>query len=279
MSDASSGAVGWLIGSVIVAVLSANAAWLGEYGPDWARTRGRLVAFWRGPEGPAGEWLLVAFYLLLPPFAAWRVGAVSPYLMGLTETDWPSVLGVPGLLAAAISALALAGWLVFRRGLRPSLARQAVAGPASVSSGRASRNEGLQRWLAPVDGALHQWHMAFYRAGVIAWVAAGVTLPAWLPGEGSLAGQAANRLVQIWQKQPVYWGSWLALVPIACEAALNPYARRAIQTPGRMEGAMRSIGLAVATTALFSLTRNFWLCLFSAIAVEILIAKWFPLEE
>ena len=77
----------------------------------------------------------------------------------------------------------------------------------------------------------------------------------------------------------LYWGAWLGLAAAAVEWLLNPYARRALRTPGRQEAALRDAALAVATTALFALTRNFWLCLTAQVLAASGIAWWWAQER
>jgi hypothetical protein len=60
------------------------------------------------------------------------------------------------------------------------------------------------------------------------------------------------------------------------EWLLNPFARAELRTPGRQEAALRTAALAIATTALFALTRNFWLCLVCQVVVETAVAAWWP---
>ena len=66
---------------------------------------------------------------------------------------------------------------------------------------------------------------------------------------------------------------------IGLEWALNPFARAALGRPIRREAALRRVILAIATTALFAITRNVWLCLACDLAVETVIAGWLPLPE
>lgn len=259
----------WLVLSLLVAVLVANTAWL-VY--RFAPVR-RFVA--SSPGRAFGEplaWLGPALYMLLPPFAAWRAGALSPYFLGVTEIDWLEALGAAGLLTGAVSLLALAAWLVYRRSLRLALASAGVTGHAQVSAD-------ALRFLTPLDALLTQWHWAFYRGLLIGWLAAGAALPPALTPKAVWLADAVGRLLTVWHAQPVYWGSWLGLVVALVEGILNPFAWRALRTPGRLERATRMVGMAVATTALFSLTRNLWLCLACAGVVELLIAGWFPGEE
>jgi hypothetical protein len=88
------------------------------------------------------------------------------------------------------------------------------------------------------------------------------------------------------QSQPFYWGSWLGLGVLLVESALNPHLRAVLDTPtqeerawGKPEAILRNLALAVATTALFILTRNLWLCLACQVIVETAIAAWLPLHR
>ena len=75
----------WLCASLLVAVVTTNAAWLAR------RVLGKRSG---APATPALgvlsalAWLLVSLFFLLPPPAAWRFGALSPRLMGLTGIGW-----------------------------------------------------------------------------------------------------------------------------------------------------------------------------------------------
>ena len=87
------------------------------------------------------------------------------------------------------------------------------------------------------------------------------------------------------QAQPLYWGSWLGLGLLVIEWLLNPFARAQLQpaapgvgTNSRAETALRTLALAVATTALFTLTRNLWLCLACQVIAETAITGWLPLR-
>ncbi|PKO23235.1 MAG: hypothetical protein CVU38_05260 [Chloroflexi bacterium HGW-Chloroflexi-1] len=241
--------VTWVAGSLALALIAANVAWLISRG----RPPAGLLA-WSGL--PALSWLLTSLFLFLPPVAAWSNGALSPYFMGLSELNWIDALTAGGLLAASISGLTVFGWLVYRR---------------TLSSGAATPVGGLRRALvagrAALDAALAQWHLAFYRAAAIGWLA-GVALPV-VPLSGLLRPLLA---------QPIYWGSWLGLGLAALEWALNPFASAALGVAGQRETVVRNGALALATTALFVLTRNFWLCLGCHVAVELAVAAWFPVR-
>lgn len=235
----------WLAGSVALALLAANLGW-------WVVRRGvqvRPVAgllHWSGL--PAVGWLFFALFLLLPPAAAWQMGALSPYWMGLAELDWVNSLGTGLWLAGLICGLTLFGWLAYRRSAPPLAAA-------------------IPRWLPVLNAALLQWHWAFYRAASIGvlgtWAAAASTTDGWPATALAHSLASASDLS--------YWGSWTGLALAAVEWLLNPFSRADIRE-GRGEEALRAAALAVATTALFVLTRNFWLGLACHVAIEIAIA-------
>jgi hypothetical protein len=276
----------WLVGSLLLAVVATNLAWLAEQMLD---RRGRRLAGRQGPGGRSGGrrladapvlaplfWLVGALFMLLPPLGAWQRGAISPYLLGLTEIDWVAELRSGALPAAAIVGISVLGWLVYRHTLRGRDGRFSgtpLGGPLGMA----------QRWTAPLDAALRQWHWAFYRAAAVAWLLAGVAGP----GSASTAAAAAAAVAAPALRLPggivlsppsldsaaaLYWGAWLGLAAVALEWLLNPFVRRALRTPGRQEAALRDAGLAIATTALFALTRNFWLCLACQVLAETAMA-------
>jgi hypothetical protein len=244
----------WVLGSFALAVIATNVAWLAL----GAGRRGRAPSPGSVRSGMEPLiWLLTALFLLLPPIGAWWAGALSPYLMGLTETDWVNTLVSGGVLAAVSGGIIVFGWLIYRH-------KQ----PARPRAGSAHRP-----WLAPIDAVLLQWHWAFYRAGVIGWLALVLKMQSSAP-EGFLAQVA---------EQPLYWGSWLGMILVAAEWALNPFARNALgasrDDPDRAFAAERTVirmALAVVTTALFVLTRNFWLSLACHVIVETAIVAFLP---
>ena len=223
----------WLVGSLLLAVVVTNLAWLAEQAqvrPGW-RLAGR-----RGPGGTArGQWfvdrslfaplvwLIGALFRLLLPLAAWRRGAISPYLLGLTEIDWVADLRSGALPAVAIVGVSVLGWLVYRQTLRGPDGRLAGA--------QLSR---AQRWTAPLDAALRQWHWTFYRAAAAAWLLAGVAGPGSTSASGAAAGPTLHLPVGIVLALPglngaaaSYWGAWLGLAVVALEWLLDPFVRRA----------------------------------------------------
>ena len=247
------------MGSVALAVIAVNAGWLVV-----RVSRGRRLSSWlRSSVVQALVWLIVSLYLLLPPFFAWRHGAISPYLLGLAELDWLQGFGPGALLAALLTALILFGWLVYRHAL-----------PEDQTGLPIPRGRLLVALRTPIDAALAQWHLAFYRAAAIAALAEIRQLPQPIPGT----------LLQDVQAQSLYWGAWLGLLILLVEGALNPFSWSALRSPtpeqiawGRPEAILRGLALAVCTTAIFVITRNLWLCLACQVIVETAIAGWLPL--
>jgi hypothetical protein len=252
----------WILASFALAVLAANAAWV-----VLRLTRGhlRLGRLLRSSGVRAVVWLVVSLYLLLMPLFAWRYGAISPYFLGLNELDWVGSITVGGLLTVMLAVLVLFGWLVYRHAL-----------PADQAETPPTEGRLIHALRAPIDAALAQWHLAFYRAAAIGWLAEISAPPAGFP----------SALRESLQVQPFYWGSWLGLGVLLVESALNPNLWAVLGTPtqeerawGRPEAILRSLALAVATTALFILTRNLWLCLACQVIVETAIAAWLPLHR
>ena len=99
----------WTLGSLALALIATHLAWLITH---LARTRPRLAALVGSSAVQALAWLIAALYLLLPPLGAWRYGAISPYLLGLSELDWIGSLRTGGLLGALVIGLIVFGWLV-----------------------------------------------------------------------------------------------------------------------------------------------------------------------
>jgi hypothetical protein len=257
----------WVAGSLLAAVLATNLSWL------IARKVGARATRLHAGLRPLA-WLLVSAYLLLPPVGALSTGAISPYFLGLAEINWLESLAAGGLLTALIVALAAVG--------------RAVYGRNRVAEVRFSG----QLWRAPLDAVFQQWHWAFYRAGLVGWLASlvsreadiaavlqgaisGIVFPEWAGPAALLLQLVSTKALQLLQtllEQPLYWGSWLGLGLVAVEWSLNPFARADLRSPGCRELLLLRVALAVATTALFTLTRNLWLCLVCHVLAEALVA-------
>jgi hypothetical protein len=240
----------WLSGSFLAILVATNIAYL--------LVRRKLSdPTWRaGPLSAAG-WLALGLFYLLVPFLALQRGIISPYALGLTEINWPSTLSTGLVLAGTVVFLALFGWLLYRRtlpeGAPPPLFDRMIAG-----------------LRGPLDATLRQWHWAFYRASMAAVLVVVTTTN--LP-------PAAQRLVNALQADPLYWGAWLGIALVGVERALNPFSRIALRTDGGRAAALRRASLAVATTGIFVVTRNLWLCLAAHVIIETLAATWFALPQ
>lgn len=238
----------WLLGSFLALVLAANAAYV------VVRRNASRPAFRAGPAG-AAAWLARGLFYLLVPFLALQRGVISPYALGLTEINWPATLSTGLVLAASVVVVTLFGWLVYRRTL--------PEGPRADALTRLVN--GLR---GPVTAALDQWHWAFYRAAAAAALLA-LSVPDLTARLGGLIGKL--------QDDPLYWGAWLGLALAGLEWALDPFGRAALRVEGERAAVIRRAGIAVATTGLFVLTRNLWLCLAAHLVIETLAATWFAL--
>src|SRR3972149_1419835 len=78
-------------------------------------------------------------------------------------------LGSFALAVIATNAAWLGGWLVYRHTATPAVETCANEGRLVLAL------------RAPIDAALAQWHLAFYRAALIAWLGALAALPDPLP--------------------------------------------------------------------------------------------------
>jgi hypothetical protein len=191
----------------------------------WQHTspRDRLFALAHSGGGTAVGWLVWMIWLIGPGYVALLVGVLSPRLMGLSQIDLGTGLGLGALFAALSVGVLLAAGLTYRR-TRHTGSPYASLGQAVGASVR----------LVLESGAL-QWHWAFYRSAIIA-AAAGMGL-----------------------SNPVYWGAWLAVGWICLEGALSPFLWRDLRTPGLAEVRMLRGVLLFATTVVYLLSRNFWL--------------------
>jgi len=239
----------WLIGSFLVIVVTTNLAWLAlRHYPRTAEVRQGLLA-------PLG-WLVLALFYLLPPYLGVREGVLSPYTLGLSEINWPATLSDGMALSGLIVGGLVFAWLIFRRSLPEG---QLAHGMARL----------IPALRAPIEAMLHQWHWAFYRAAVAEWLMLEPFSPPRIP---ALAG-----VRDVLQGEPLYWGACLGLAVVCVELALDPLSRTVLHRSGDGHSIIRRVTIAIATTGLFVITRNLWLCLIVHAAVETLIAGWFPL--
>ena len=210
----------WLAGPVILYALAGTIAWVVQRRPAVLGALAPRIRAW-----PGSYWLLQLVcwaFLFGLPYAALTMGIVSPRWMGLSEIDWVQSMGVGGPLAAAALALLWLSWWCYRRGL------PALEGDTAPDSPYPAL-----RWLrAIVETAALQAHWAFYRGVFV--------------GGG-------------WVADP-QWGSWAGLAMSCMGWALSPWLWQALRQPARSDRVLRHAVLAVVTTALFILTRNFWLC-------------------
>jgi len=241
--------IAWLVASLVAAVAAGSAASLA------VRRRAGDAAFAHGPAAAFG-WAIAALFHLLPPVLALRHGVLSTRDLGLTGIDWQRTLSGGLMLAVVLAGGMLVGWLVYRRSL-----------PQGASG------SGLPRLLAivraPVDALLHQWHWAFYRGLAAAWL---VSLPLRAPDWAPLGAA-----VDIVHSNPLYWGAWLGIVVVGIEWALNLLNRASYRHPRMRETVVRRTVLAIATTGLFIMTRNLWLCWAAHLLVEVMSEAAFPL--
>lgn len=239
----------WLIASFLAIVVATNLAWLA------GRHRPRIAELRHGPSAPLG-WLALALFYLLPPYLALREGVLSPFTLGLSETNWPATLSEGMALSGIIVGGLVFGWLIYRRSL--------PEGPLPRGMARL-----IPALRAPVEALLHQWHWAFYRAAMAEWL---MLEPLSAPRIPVLAS-----VRDALQGEPLYWGACLGLAVVCLEIGLNPFSRAVLHRSGDSHALIRRLTLAVATTGLFAVTRNLWLCLIVHVAVETLIDGWFAL--
>ena len=210
----------WLVGSVLIYVLMSNVAGIACW-----YLRSQRPGAMRVLQHPATTWVLRFLrwaYMVAPPYALLIMGVVSPSSMGLSEIDWVQSMGMGGALAAGALALLSLGWWSYRRSL-----------PAGPDRPQPAPRSLLLRWLfALMETFALQAHWGFYRSVV--------------------ADQAGLGTGQ--------WADWAGMGAVALEWALNPLLRRSLRLPPRSELVIRRAVLALVTTALFILTRNFWLC-------------------
>jgi len=236
----------WLAGSVVVAVLWTNLAWL--FSP-WAETDPysersaslperivSRVANWRfSPLAYQG--LRLVYYVGLPAAALfWGRDAVVARFLGLqrlplpgiggtaesaasTSADWSAWandLGWAVLLGTGATGLLLLARFTYRQALPRTDSDIGEGRPSGPTAAR----EALYREL----------HWAFYR-----------NAPMVVSG--------------------TYWGTWLGLVLVALEALSDPAWRRGLRESSQAWPLLAQAALAVVSSVLFLRTQNLWLAL------------------
>jgi len=210
----------WVLGSTAYYALATTLLAIA-----WRHTspQNRLSVLAHSAGGAAAGWMMWMIWLIGPGYAALLLGLLSPRLMGLSQIDLGTGLGVGALFAALSFGVLLAAGLTYRRTRHSGSPYYSLGHAVSTS---------VQ--LVLESGAL-QWHWAFYRSAIIA-AAAGIGL-----------------------SSPVYWGAWLAVGWICLEGALSPFLWRDLRTPGLAEIRILRGVLLFATTVVYLLSRNFWL--------------------
>jgi hypothetical protein len=235
----------WMAGSLLLAGLWTNLAWLfspwveAGRSPDDSESLAEriviLLASWRfSPVLFQGLRLL--YYVALP-FAAlfWGYDAVISRFFGLQRLilptsgalagsasinanwlDWANDIGWAAALGLGSWALLMvAGWV----------RRRALAGTdRSRPGGRVSVWETLREAL------YHETHWAFYRSAPI-------------------------------ETFGLYWGPWAGLTLAALEALINPAWRKGLRHPERAAALLLRAALAVISSLLFLRTQNLWLAI------------------
>jgi len=231
----------WLGGSLLLAILWTNLAWLfspwadPEKSTETPKSLAENIVFrlanWRfAPSLFQGLRLL--YYVGLPSAALfWGRDAVVSRLLGLQRlalppwssgspalsanwSDWVHDLGWTAVLGLGSGALLVVAALIHR---------QALLNPHS--GGRSKRASG---WRAAREAVYREMHWAFYRNAPILAL-------------GS------------------YWGTWTGLALATLEAAANPAWRRGLRQPGRAWSKLSRAALAVVSSTLFLRTQNLWL--------------------
>jgi hypothetical protein len=181
--------------------------------------------------------------MIAPPYALLLLGVITPKSLGLSEIDWVQNLGTAGVVAVGALIFLCLGWWSYRR-FRP---------PDPHRIGPGTRSLSLPRLTGVAEALALQAHWGFYRIVVAEQIGL----------------------------EDAHWGVWAGMGVVALEWALNPLLRRALIQPPRSEPIVRRAVLAIVTTALFILSRNFWLCwalhaLFEVVAQDSQRAAAYP---
>jgi hypothetical protein len=235
----------WMAGSLLLAGLWVNLAWLfspwldaGRSPDDSESLAERIVvqlANWRfSPVLFQGLRLL---YFVGLPFAAlfWGYDAVITRFFGLQRL----VLPTSGVLEGSTSinanwldwahdigwatALGLGSWAVL-------LAAGWVRRRALADADRPRLGARASGWETLREAVYHEVHWAFYRSAPI------VTFG-------------------------LYWGTWTGLALAALEALVNPVWRQGLRKPQTAAALLLRAALAVVSSVLFLRTQNLWLAI------------------
>ena len=164
--------------------------------------------------------LLRILGLALPPYLALQSGLVSARAMGLAELDWIQRFGQGLAVSGALVLLLLAASWQFRH----------VNATDSAPS--------PWRFLLPLEAAAAQLMWALLRVAG-AW---------FLRGRGMGALEAE------------YAGAWLGLILLYVAWAVDPAWRARLRQPASQRRELVAIALALATTVVFIVSGNLWLC-------------------
>ena len=172
------------------------------------------------------------FHWLLIPYLGLLVGGLSPRLLGLASHDW-------------LAGLGLGVGLIFAVIMLLALAR-AITDLDAPTTNTLRPSKGLRLGWNTISSTLlwcgiEQFHWNFLRGGI--WEAIQT-----LPNPPELPG---------------YWAIWCAAVVVLIELLLL--------RPGVYPLLIQVVALTT-TSILFFYTRNFWLCWFLHVAVQLLTA-------
>jgi len=227
----------WLAGSLLLAALSTNLAWLfqGAHSEKIISLATYLKKWWFSP------WLfqLLRFvYYVGLPFAAllWgrdviieRQFGLQPFVLPVilsngdsgeaiaAWTDWMKDFGWMAVVGCTVWLILAVGWGRYRATLRAV----SVSHSTFVSLPPAT----LLR-----EAAYHELHWAFYRHAPVLTMG-------------------------------IYWGSWVGLGIVALVAFLNPGWYRWLRDPAYLPGQLARSTLGVASTICFIMTQNLWLAI------------------
>ncbi|MFZ2488768.1 MAG: hypothetical protein WAZ19_11655 [Anaerolineae bacterium] len=218
--DNTSPLLSWVWASIAIYAVVANTGWLAVW---LTGPHGTLVRWLTSLPGQLLIWAAKLLWLVLPGYIALIQGRLSPRQLGLSQFALNWELGRGLLFATTALVVFVAAGITYRR------SHSAIRPYLSFSHGLA-----LTVMLVMLAGAL-QWQWAFYRSVLIDLLAA--------------RGVAT----------PVYAGTWLTVVVIAAQGALNLWLWRDLRTPGRAESRVLRAALLGVSSVLYLLSRNFWL--------------------